>query len=302
MGACRRRGVALVVVCVALVAACGGSDPTASASGSSSSDPSVLSVVSDGAAAATTDASSSSPTTGRSTTPRPPATGGSGDTSASSAPATAPAPDPGDVGTFAAFYLRARESASIELAIASQSGAAPQAGVVDHLVGVLRAVSGKPVRVAPRALGGGSTHWSTPDITRAVDQSSPAQSREAAVVTLLFVHGDYSGDTSILGASVRADATAIFVDQEASAAGLLGNIVDIERAVTTHELGHLLGLVDLFLHTGRQDPSHPGHSRNKGSVMYWAVESDVIGQLLGAKPPTEFDQADLADLATIRSG
>jgi hypothetical protein len=74
--------------------------------------------------------------------------------------------------------------------------------------------------------------------------------------------------------------------------------------VATHELGHLLGLVDLVLDTGREDPEHPGHSRSRDSVMFWAVESDLIGSLLGGGPPTVFDAADRADLVAIgrRSG
>jgi len=75
----------------------------------------------------------------------------------------------------------------------------------------------------------------------------------------------------------------------------------IEDACTMHESGHLLGLVDLVLNTGRQDPEHPGHSRNRQSVMYYAVESGLVAQLLGGPPPTEFDDADRADLATIRA-
>ena len=76
----------------------------------------------------------------------------------------------------------------------------------------------------------------------------------------------------------------------------------LELAVATHEVGHLLGLVDLFLRTGRADPEHPGHSANPRSVMYWAVESDVVGDLLTGGPPVDFDADDRADLATIRNG
>ena len=59
-------------------------------------------------------------------------------------------------------------------------------------------------------------------------------------------------------------------------------------------------VIDLVLHTGREDPDHPGHSPNRGSVMYWAVERDLVGTLLGAGPATTFDDADRAELAAIR--
>lgn len=77
----------------------------------------------------------------------------------------------------------------------------------------------------------------------------------------------------------------------------------VETAVLTHETGHLLGLVDLYLATGRQDSAHPGHSSNKGSVMYWAVETtDLVTAFGQGGPPRNFDAADLADLANIRDG
>jgi hypothetical protein len=58
----------------------------------------------------------------------------------------------------------------------------------------------------------------------------------------------------------------------------------------------------LAVDTDREDPEHPGHSRSRESVMYWAVESNLIAELLGAGPPTDFDDADRADLAALRSG
>ena len=36
--------------------------------------------------------------------------------------------------------------------------------------------------------------------------------------------------------------------------------------------------------------------------MYWAVESDLISQVLTGQLPVEFDAADLADLARIHNG
>lgn len=215
--------------------------------------------------------------------------------------AVAPLPTPRGAGSFAGFYLRPRESASIVLAVGAQSGAAPTSATLDHLVGVLRQVSSKPVRTQMTTLPAGARSWTAADLVRTAEQTSPQQSRDAAVMTVLFLHGDYDGDSSVLGIAARSDVAAVFADQVAGSAGLLGSAAAVERSVSTHEVGHLLGLVDLFLDTGRQDREHPGHSTSAASVMYWAVESDLIGAILGANPPTEFDAADLADLAAIRN-
>jgi len=89
------------------------------------------------------------------------------------------------------------------------------------------------------------------------------------------LRGSSSDAEGALGVAVRGDVAAVFADDvRAAATPLLGRDV-IERAVTLHQLGHLLGLVDLFLDTGRDDPEHPGHSASRDSVMYWAVETGM---------------------------
>jgi hypothetical protein len=204
-------------------------------------------------------------------------------------------------GHFAAALLR--PEASERLALEIHADAQPDAAAIQHVANVLGDVSGKPVSVtAGGAPGGGDRAWTADELRAAADAGSPPQGGGTAIVRLLFVHGTFEGDDGVLGVAVRGDVAAIFLDRVAAAGGLLGAADAIETAVVTHEVGHLLGLVDLARDTGRADPEHPGHSANPGSVMYWAVESDLIGQVLGADPPNEFDADDLADLAAIRSG
>ena len=213
---------------------------------------------------------------------------------------TAAAPAPGAVGAFAPFFLRPAESRSIVVEIRSQAGAEPRAGTVSHLRQVLRANSGKDVGVAGGALPGGARSWSADEIRALADEGGRPQSREAAVMRILFLRGGFAESDTALGLAVRSDVAAVFSDRVDEAAGLTGNAARIEDAVTIHEAGHLLGLVDLHLSTGREDPEHPGHSRNRNSVMYYAVESTLVGSILGGGPPTEFDAEDRADLEAIR--
>ena len=122
------------------------------------------------------------------------------------------------------------------------------------------------------------------------------------MLRLLFVGGSFEGNLGVLGAAVRGDVAAVFSDQVDRAAGLLVDPPTVEDAIALHEVGHLLGLVDLVVGSGRGDPEHPGHSRNRDSVMYWAVESDAISQLLSGGIPNQLDADDRAELAAIRGG
>jgi hypothetical protein len=82
-------------------------------------------------------------------------------------------------------------------------------------------------------------------------------------------------------------------------------LVEVEQSVFVHELGHVLGLVNLGtpMVTPHEDthPDRRGHSNNQGSVMYWAVETSAIGNILGQNPPDDFDNNDRADLRARRN-
>lgn len=121
----------------------------------------------------------------------------------------------------------------------------------------------------------------------------------------LFPKGTYTDD-SVLGVAVDASTVAVFKDSIDESENFLGrpSAEEIERAVTVHEAGHLLGLVNLVYTSpiDHEDPDHPGHSSNDDSVMYWAIESSSIGNIFSGSIPDEFDADDKSDLEGMASG
>ena len=212
----------------------------------------------------------------------------------------------GGVGSDAARYLRPDGSQRVIVQVITQQGATPQQATIDHVVSVLSAASGKPVTTAGGTVSSDRQKWSSADIRGAATNAAVDAPADSAVLHLLFLRGQFDEggdkDDEIIGLSVAGDVAAIFSDKVDAAATGLVSPARIEDSVTTHEVGHLLGLVDLVLHTGRGDPAHPGHSANRSSVMYWAVESSLVTDLLTGGPPRDFDAQDKADLATIRRG
>lgn len=183
-----------------------------------------------------------------------------------------------------------------------QSGKGPAQSTVDHVVSTLRRVSGKTVEVRTVALPAGPNEWSVAELHSYADRYSQTKSSvDAAVLNVLFVAGSFEQGENVLGAASRADVVTMFPDQYRNlGAGLSPQ--SIETSVVMHETGHILGLVGHLVRAERQDPDHPGHSRNKASVMYWAVETDdIISAFVGA-PPKELDRDDLMDLELIRNG
>lgn len=298
-----RRTLAVLAVLAAVVAACGSDrpgagNPAGGAAGSPTGAGTGTTTGSNGATAGAVGGGSGGSAGG----------GASGPSASSVSPSSASAPaviavGSLDIGQVAPALLRPGRGDRVVLEVRAQQGAAPTTSTIDHVSQVLGSVSHKAVAVdGPDLLGGGARDWTQKDIISAAASAAQTESgRSQVVLRVLFLHGTYGGDTSVLGVAVAGDVAAVFSDQVDSAAGLLVAPSVVEDAVTMHEVGHLLGLVDLYLHTGRADPDHPGHSRNKRSVMYWQVESDLITQLLDGGIPRDFDSDDLADLATIRS-
>lgn len=218
-------------------------------------------------------------------------------------PSEAPGPAPvGPVGSAAVRYLRPSGSERVLVQVLVQDGAAPQAAVPERIRQVLAELSGKPVTMATAAVGGGARAWTSDELRALADSSSPAQTAEQAVLSLLFLRGGFAENEGAVGVAVRGDVAAVFAERVDEAAGPFGDRGAVQDAVAMHEVGHLLGLVDLVVDSGRDDPEHPGHSPNRGSVMYYAVESTLLGTLLSGGPPRDFDQADLDELARIRNG
>lgn len=141
---------------------------------------------------------------------------------------------------------------------------------------------------------------------------------DTAVLYVVYVAGgseDDDGDARVLGAAYEGTSLVIFKGNIKDSTGgpLTGRPEErfVERAVLVHEFGHAAGLVNLGtpMVTPHEDPQHPGHSNNRESVMWWAVENTgglldlaacVVGFECGANIPFQFDANDKADLRALR--
>ena len=148
--------------------------------------------------------------------------------------------------------------------------------------------------------------WSSDDVRDARwKHGGDAMGSDTLHWYFLFPKGTYNDD-SVLGVAVDASTVAVFKDSVEDAEGFLGrpSSEEVERAVTIHEAGHLLGLVNLVYQSpiDHEDPDHPGHSSNDDSVMYWAIESNTVGNFISGNIPDEFDADDKSDLEQMASG
>ncbi len=210
-------------------------------------------------------------------------------------------------GDFATDYLVGAPYAALEVEVDYVAGRAPDAGALEMLRQTLEELCNKPggvtVIVDDEIPDQGAPGWTTEaaqDVEIAWRDRYRDPARGVAVMYFLYLDGSSASDSEsgrILGFAYHGSSLVMFADtMEDVSVGLLG-LGEVEPTVLLHEAGHVLGLVNngVGMVDDHEDPDHVHHDGSDDCLMYWAAETDAIGDLLGAGTP-DFDAACRADL------
>jgi len=221
-------------------------------------------------------------------------------------------PDAGGLGSMSRGFLRPSPYPNINLEIDVAGAAGPSAAVVSNMVGVLERESGKSATQAGgHAIDGhGSGCWNDSEIAAAASQRTTHTAGTTASMLALFLDGSYCSDSNnsitlgLAGGPLGATSLLVFSAQVENQATTTVGPDQFMKAVSIHELGHVLGLINIGYQSqiNHEDPAHPHHSSNPGSVMYWEIERGNLIQQFVKGPPQSFDSDDEADLAGLRDG
>lgn len=195
--------------------------------------------------------------------------------------------------------------------------------VTTGLAGILDKPSGIEATLDGTLAPAGADHaWTIDELRALADESFDLEVPDDTIkMHVMYVDGHSDRDTAdgqVLGLAWDHTHVALFQQTIESTCARLGGPLaplvrdrlceEAELAILTHEVGHLLGLVDagLPMVEDHVDPDHAGHDRNERCVMYWAYEGSPLVErirdrlLAGRDERMGFDAACLADIAAVR--
>ena len=207
------------------------------------------------------------------------------------------------VGASAKDLLAATIYTSVKIEIQYMPGYAPDATAINNLTSFFKNLINKPsgiiVLQTPIAASGKATLSVNDIATIEKNNRTVFSSASQLGVYFLYTDGAYS-EGNVLGLAYRNTSMCIIGKTIHDNSGAVGQVsrTKLETTVLQHEMGHILGLVDLgsTMQTNHKDAAHGNHCSNTDCIMYYASETtDALGFLLtGAIPSLDVNcSADL---------
>lgn len=204
--------------------------------------------------------------------------------------------DFGDVGSASRQLLRPSPFTEVAVEVDFLAGLEPNSNAVANLVATLKRVTGKRIVLegANQMTPTRSACYSSGDVAASAASRSISSEGRRAAIYVFYLNGYFCDNDKALGAATNATVAAVFPE---TYRGKGGTDAAVEETVLLHQIGHLLGLVNLSYVGVRPHHDGNGHSKNQNSVMHASAETDFA-----RRTPLAFDADDLADLADLAAG
>ncbi|MER3497743.1 MAG: hypothetical protein C4308_03435 [Chitinophagaceae bacterium] len=207
------------------------------------------------------------------------------------------------VGASANEILSAAKYKSLKIEILYMPGYAPDPNALAHLQTMLNTYANKPngITIETKQITASSSSTLNLDQIKSIEETNRTAftNGDQLALYILYTNGNYTSN-NVIGIAYRNTSIAIFGKTVHDNSGGLGQTsrTKLEATVNEHELGHLLGLVDVGspMQTNHKDAAHGNHCNNSNCLMYYASETtDILGFLLTGSIPG-FDANCIADL------
>lgn len=199
------------------------------------------------------------------------------------------------VGASANAFLADSEFKKMNLEIIYMSTVPPNEDAVEHLKSFLLNHLKKPSGINIK-LHQIETHdqpsYSIEDLKEIESEYRQEYNKEDIIAaSLIIVDGEYASNNQVLGVAYKNTSMALFGKTIAEYSGGLSQPTKekLEATIMNHEMGHLLGLVNVgtSMVENHQDSENGSHCDNDECLMYFAVETTEIASfLVGNNIPT----------------
>lgn len=212
----------------------------------------------------------------------------------------------GGPGESAEYYLSSEDYKAVAIEVVYVDGYKPTDQAMTNLTNWMQSLVNKPNGISTSyksisSPSGVSTY--TVEKLRELEDSHRTGDFDDETMPLYIFFADkgYSTDdqnSKTLGLAYRNTSFAIFEQSIQDYSGGLGepSTDKLETTILEHEMGHLLGLVDLGTPMQTTHRANGHHCDESSCLMYYTVETnDVVANLLGSPIP-ELDQNCRNDL------
>lgn len=207
------------------------------------------------------------------------------------------------IGASARDLLAATKYTSIKIEIQYMPGYAPDAASINNAVTFLNNLVNKPAGISiiqtqiPTA---GKAVMTLNDIVEVEKNNRTVYtSGNQLGVYFLYTDSKYSEATA-LGLAFRNTSMAVLGKTVTDNSGGFGQVsrTKLESTVLEHELGHILGLVNLGtpMVTNHQDANNQNHCNNSSCLMYYGTNTTSVMGMLGGGNIPPLDANCKADL------
>jgi len=198
------------------------------------------------------------------------------------------------VGASANEILSASKYSSLKVEVQYMSGFTPDAAALNLIQSYLNSLVNKPggVTIVTREIPASSNTTLSVNDASIIEQANRTAFTTNSEIALyiLYTNGNYT-DNNVLGVAYKNTSVVLFGKKINDNSGGIGQAsrTKLVATVAEHELGHLLGLVNIGspMQTSHQDAAHGNHCNNSNCLMYYAAEtSDILGFLITGSIPT----------------
>ena len=198
------------------------------------------------------------------------------------------------VGASANDLLSSTKYNSLKIEIQYMPGFQPDAATISNLNSFVNSLVNKPngVIITQTQIPASSKNSLTLNEIASIEQTNRTAltSGNQIAIYFLFTDANYS-QANVLGIAYRNTSMCIMGKTIKDNTGGIGQTskTKLETTILTHELAHILGLVDIGspMQTSHKDAAHGNHCNNTNCLMYYASETtDILGFLVTGNVPT----------------